>query len=79
MQMVDIPPRGTVFIAVGACVGAIFVAILIWWAISTYISHQNTKHKDQNIYNDNGNVMNWGSYGGRFGHRQQNSLVSQFT
>ncbi|KAG0667860.1 hypothetical protein C6P45_005274 [Maudiozyma exigua] len=79
LQMVDIPPRGTVFIAVGACVGAIFVAILIWWAISTYISHRNTKHNGQNIYNDNGNVINSGSYDGRFGHRQQNSLVSQFT
>lgn len=79
MQLVDLPPRGTVFIAVGACVGAIFLAIIIWWAISIYISHQNTKHSGQNVYNDNGNIINSSSYNGRFGHRHQNSLISQFT
>ncbi|CCF60182.1 hypothetical protein KAFR_0J01150 [Kazachstania africana CBS 2517] len=34
---------GTVFIAVGACAAMIFLAILIWWSIVTYISHRNTK------------------------------------
>lgn len=36
-------PDGTVFIAVGAIVGLIFIAILIWWCITTFISYRNTK------------------------------------
>jgi len=79
--MIDLPPRGTVFIAVGACVGGIFLAIFVWWAISTYISHQNTKYNGQltgnngrNIYNSNNNYNN-----ASFGHRPQNSLMTQIT
>ncbi|SMN18627.1 similar to Saccharomyces cerevisiae YNL058C Putative protein of unknown function [Maudiozyma saulgeensis] len=80
-QMIDLPPRGTVFIAVGACVGAIFLAIFVWWAISTYISHQNTKYNGQLTYNHGGDVHNSNSNynNGGFGHRHQNSLMTQIT
>ncbi|CAI4065275.1 hypothetical protein N7582_002934 [Saccharomyces uvarum] len=36
-------PSGTVFIIVGAIVGAIFLAILVWWTMVTYSSHKLTK------------------------------------
>ncbi|CAI2036628.1 hypothetical protein SEUBUCD650_0I00620 [Saccharomyces eubayanus] len=36
-------PSGTVFIIVGAIVGAIFLAILVWWTMVTYSSHRLTK------------------------------------
>ncbi|CAL9727818.1 hypothetical protein MOUN0_B01112 [Monosporozyma unispora] len=37
-------PDGTVFIAVGAIVGAIFLGIFIWWCVTTFVSYRNTKN-----------------------------------
>ncbi|KAL3230110.1 Pheromone-regulated membrane protein 5 [Nakaseomyces bracarensis] len=34
---------GTVFIAVGAVAGFIFMMIFLWWAISSYLSYKRTK------------------------------------
>lgn len=36
-------PNGTVFIAVGSVVGAIFLTIFVCWCLSTYTSYRNTK------------------------------------
>lgn len=36
-------PNGTIFIIVGAIAGAIFLAILLWWVITTYSSHRLTR------------------------------------
>lgn len=77
-KMTNLPPNGTVFIAVGACVGAIFLAIFIWWALSLYISSKNTKHDKQLYYPNNNASVNNFSQSGR-GHRHQNSLMSQVT
>ncbi|CAI4725735.1 CNT_collapsed_G0046930.mRNA.1.CDS.1 [Saccharomyces cerevisiae] len=35
-------PNGTVYIAVGAVIGAIFISILIWWLVSSYLSRRFT-------------------------------------
>lgn len=72
INIATMPPRGTVFIAVGACVGAIFLAILVWWAISSYISHKNAKYSKGTYYNQ----MDYGRYKM---HTHQNSVVSQIT
>ncbi|CAI4962962.1 BBT_HP_G0011360.mRNA.1.CDS.1 [Saccharomyces cerevisiae] len=36
-------PNGTVFIVVGGIAGVIFLAILLWWVITTYSSHRLTR------------------------------------
>lgn len=76
-KMTNLPPNGTVFIAVGACVGAIFLAILVWWALSLYISSKNAKHGGQ-LYYPKDTSANGFSQEGR-GHKHQNSLMSQAT
>lgn len=40
-------PDGTVFIAMGCIVGAIFFIIFTWWCLTTYISYKNTKEANK--------------------------------
>lgn len=45
-------PDGTVFIAVGCIVGAIFFTIFTWWCFTTYISFRNTKEANRLLNNN---------------------------
>lgn len=40
----DHKPDGTIFIAVGSIAGAVFVAIMLWWIVASYLSRKTAKH-----------------------------------
>lgn len=54
-------PDGTVFIAVGAIAGFIFVCLIIWWSITKYLSQRYSKltSKYYNNHNDNLVFKEW--------------------
>lgn len=54
-------PDGTVFIAVGAVAGFIFLCIIIWWSVTKYLSQRYSKltSKYYNNHNDNFVFKDW--------------------
>ncbi|AQZ15776.1 PRM5 (YIL117C) and YNL058C [Zygosaccharomyces parabailii] len=67
-------PEGTVYIAVGSCVGAIFAILLMWYIITRYLSRRAAKESTYG-HATQSHLSRWGdSDGGIYEHGDEKEL-----